>query len=247
MGLATSRQIASVSVHTVHRVVRQRREEGWDSFGRKPSRPGRPLQSCVPMPLGENLSKYLHQNFGLDSLPDHRLEALDPQERVVNLAQHVKARLERLQPTEADELQLEIERLHNAPNGIEDCRKRTPRHVPAGELPQDLRYLALAKRMRYLMDTLRMLAYRAELEPGKQLTPHLSKPETAQEAVRHTLFASEASLVRDHRSKVVKVHLLHQSRNWLDEAPKPLLAELNMSKTVYPGTNLRLVYEFVSG
>ena len=101
--------------------------------------------------------------------------------------------------------------------------------------------------MRYLMDTLRMLAYRAELELAKQLTPHLSKPETAQEAVRPTLFASEASLVRDHRSGFVKVRLLHQSRNWLDEALKPLLAELNRSKTVYPGTNLRLVYEFVSG
>ena len=46
MGLASARQIAGpagVSVRTVHRVVRQRREEGWDSFGRKPSRPGRPL------------------------------------------------------------------------------------------------------------------------------------------------------------------------------------------------------------
>lgn len=112
MGLATSRQIASDSVHTVHRVVWQRREEGWDSFGRKPSRPGRPLQYCVPMPLGENLSRYLHQNFGLDSLPDHRLEAPDPQARVVNpqwramvnLAQRPKARLGRLQPKEADEL-----------------------------------------------------------------------------------------------------------------------------------------------
>ena len=42
MGLATARQIAGpaiVSVRTVHRVVRQRRKEGWDSFGRKPGRP----------------------------------------------------------------------------------------------------------------------------------------------------------------------------------------------------------------
>ena len=42
MGFATARQIAGpacVSVRTVHRVMRQRREEGWDSFGRKPGRP----------------------------------------------------------------------------------------------------------------------------------------------------------------------------------------------------------------
>ncbi len=47
MGLATARQIAGptgVSVRIAHRVVRQRRQEGWDSFGRKPSRPGRDKQ-----------------------------------------------------------------------------------------------------------------------------------------------------------------------------------------------------------
>ena len=37
-------------------------------------------------------------------------------------------------------LQLGIERLHNALNGTEDCRKMTPHHVLAGELPQVLRY-----------------------------------------------------------------------------------------------------------
>ena len=79
------------------------------------------------------------------------------------------------------------------------CRDgQTPRHVLAGEVPQDLRYRALAKPMRYLMDTLGMLAYRAELELASQLAPHLSKPETAYEVMRHTLFASEASLVPNH-------------------------------------------------
>ena len=73
-----------------------------------------------------------------------------------NLAQRLKARLgrlqvrpqrSRLQPGEADELQLEIERLHHALNGIEDCREGTPRHVLAAELPRDLRRQALAKPM----------------------------------------------------------------------------------------------------
>ena len=44
--------------------------------------------------------------------------------------------------------------------------------------------------MRYLMDTLRMLAYHAELDLARQLAPHLSKPETPYDVVRHTLFAS---------------------------------------------------------
>ena len=65
--------------------------------------------------------------------------------------------------------------------------------------------------------------------------------------MRHTLFASEASLDPSHRADILKVRLLHPSRNFLEEALKPLLAELNKTKMVYPRTNLRLVYEFVSG
>ena len=101
--------------------------------------------------------------------------------------------------------------------------------------------------MRYLTDTLRMLAYRAKLDLANQLAPHRSKPETAHEVVRHTLLASKASQVLNHRAGILKVRLLHQSRNCLDEALNPLLAELNKIRAVYPGTNLRLVYEFVSG
>ena len=137
--------------------------------------------------------------------------------------------------------------LHDALNGFEDCSKRTPRHVQARELPQDLRYQALAKPMRYLMDTLRMLAYRAELGLARQLAPHVSTPETAHEVVRHRLFASEASLVPDHRADILRVRLLHGSRNCLDEALKPLMAELNATRAAYSGTKLRLVDEFVGG
>ena len=97
--------------------------------------------------------------------------------------------------------------------------------------------------MRYLMDTLRMLAYRAELELARQLAPHLSKPKTAHEVVRHTLFASEASLAPDHRADILRMRLLHGSRNCLDEALKPLMAELNATRTVYSGTDLPLANE----
>ena len=100
--------------------------------------------------------------------------------------------------------------------------------------------------MGYLMDTLRLLAYRAELELARQLAPQLSKPETAHQVVRHTQAAGAASLVPDHRGDILKVVLLRQSRNCLDGAPKPLLAELNQTMTIFPGTNLCLMYEFVS-
>ena len=144
-------------------------------------------------------------------------------------------------------LRLEIDRLSHALNGTEDCRARMPRHVLAGEVPQELRYKALAQSVRYAMDSLRMPAYRAELVLARQLAPHLSNPETANEAVCNTLYASEADPVPDNQAVILNVLLPHQSRTCLDEALGPLLAEVNNTKTAYPGTNLRLVSELVSG
>ena len=70
----------------------------------------------------------------------------------------------------------------------------------AGELPHGLRYQVLTKPMPNLMVSLPKLVYRAELDPARQLAPHLSNPETAHEVVRNILFASEGSLVREHQA-----------------------------------------------
>ena len=66
----------------------------------------------------------------------------------------------------------------------------------AGGLPKQLRYQTLPKPMGGLFDSLRMLAYRAELQLAAQTAPHLSKPESAHQVVRASLVASEATWCR---------------------------------------------------
>ncbi len=58
---------------------------------------------------------------------------------------------------------------------------------------------------------------------------------------------SQAAPARPNNPAVNGVRLLHQSWQGLDEAVQPLLTALNQPRTLYSGTNLRLVYEFVSG
>ena len=117
----------------------------------------------------------------------------------------------------------------------------------AGEIPEELRYQALPRPMRYLMDTLRMLAYRAELRLAEQLAPHLSRSEMAHEVIRETLLSSEASLLPEPRRGILRVRLPRQSQAHLDEALEPVLQALNAIGTVYAGTDLRLVYQFNGG
>ena len=57
------------------------------------------------------------------------------------------------------------------------------------------------------------------------------------------LFRSDASLLPDPQAGTLTVRLLHQASRAQDAALDPLLEELNQTRTVFPGTQLRLVYE----
>ena len=78
------------------------------------------------------------------------------------------------------------------------------------------------------------------------IAPQLANPDQAHALVRQSLLSAEASLEPDHRAGILRLRLLHQSRQALDAAVHPLLTALNQTRTLHPGTNLRLVYEFVS-
>ncbi len=147
---------------------------------------------------------------------------------------------------QADDLRAEIQQVETALDGAEQVRRGTPHYVLAGELPEQLRYQALPKPLRYLMDTLRMLVYRTQLSLAAAIAPQLAQPEQAHALVRQSLLSAEASLQPDHQAGILRVRLLHQSRQAWDAAVQPLLTALNQTRTLYPGTQLRLVYEFVS-
>lgn len=55
-----------------------------------------------------------------------------------------------------------------------------------------------------------------------------------------------ADLIPDDAAGMLTVRLHHLSSHAGDEAVRSLAAQFNMTETVYPGTNLRLVHKLVS-
>jgi hypothetical protein len=58
--------------------------------------------------------------------------------------------------------------------------------------------------------------------------------------------ATEADLIPDQQAETLTVRLHHLTNRASDQAARFLAAHLNATETVYPGTNLRLVYKVVS-
>jgi Transposase protein len=65
-------------------------------------------------------------------------------------------------------------------------------------------------------------------------------------ALLREIFATDADLLPDEAAGTLTVRLHHLTNHVSDQAARHLAEQLNETESVYPGTNLRLVYELVS-
>ena len=215
----------------------------------------------------ENVFKTLRQEFGLDSLPQHAVQEVQPATLVVNPAMRVIEKALKKNRRQAGKLRREQAQLRGRRGqsartrraavaagiatveghiaGLERARASTDSHVPAGELAAALRLQTLPAPRRSFWDGLRMIAYRAETQLAATVAPQLGKPAAVRSFVK-ALFQCDANLRPYAAAGILRVQLLPLATQAQDEAAAALCAQLNACRAVYPGTNLRLEYQIMS-
>ena len=202
----------------------------------------------------------MRAEFGLDTLPEHALEEVDGQAWIVNPAwrridkalkqeRNTVGHLRRKRAAQKDakseaarELDARIQACDRTIAGLLRARRTADTHIQARDLPDGEKLQALPAALRQLHDTLRMIAYRAESAMALAVAPEMDSPDTARSLLK-ALFRSDASLRPDPAAGTLRVRLLHLATRAQDNALAPLIEELNRTRTVFPGTQLRLVYE----
>ncbi len=119
------------------------------------------------------------------------------------------------------------------------------RHITLGELPEKERFAQLAGGRKHLLDTIKMIAYRAETAMAALLRPSMSRAEEARSLLRE-IFTTEADLFPDEKEETRTLSLHHLANASSDHLAQELSQHLNASATLFPGTNLRLIYKLVS-
>jgi hypothetical protein len=221
----------------------------------------------------ENFFKYAREHYGLDRLADYRTEAISEPLQVVNptyrhldgqvrshsgklsrrLANFAAITLEEPIETQHVEpfvrckatLQEEIEALQRELDTLKAKRKATPHHIPIDELPEEARFRQLSTQSKHLVDTIKMIAYRAETAMANSLREHLSRPDEARRLLS-ALYTTDADLLPDPAAGTLTVRLHHGANAANDLAIAKLCEELNATETVFPRTNLRLVLKLGS-
>ena len=221
----------------------------------------------------ENFFKYMREHFGLDALVQYGTEQMPATVTVVNPAwqelnrqvrkkhkewKAIQKRQQQVgltQPlSEAEvrryeqhqgKLQEDIEQLQPASALLKQRRKQTPHHIPVQDLPEADRFTRLRTERKYFLDTIKMIAYRAETSMASTVREKLKRSDDARSLLRQ-IYHTEVDLTPDPAAKTLTVHLHRLTQAAHDDAVRYLCDELTATDTIFPGTDLRLVYKLGS-
>ena len=219
----------------------------------------------------ENFFKYMREEMLLDALVDYQIEPDDPERDVPNPAwaaldaerREVRAEISRLQAQYGEAALHNTERDRPSMRGfkiahaalarkirgqqrllldLERRRAAVPHRIPVGQRAAG-DVIKLSTERKHLINVLKMIAYQAESDLLRTVTPHYKRADDEGRTLLHAAFASAADI--DVTATELRVTLAPQSSPHRTKAIAALCEVLNAAPTTFPGTSLALRYAVV--
>jgi hypothetical protein len=220
----------------------------------------------------ENFFRYLIQDYDFDKMITFGTESIDPEKEVVNpeyrrLTHQLKKLREKIQRIQAkffplaqqaieepldnlpaitnkqmgyktmlDMYRLEQEKL------ITERAQISPK-IKLSQMPEQKRYNKLKTESKMLMNVIRMICYRAESAIASWIAPYLTRAEDEKRMVVKQIIGSNADLSPDYQNKTLTITLHSLSAQRFNRAAQELSRLLNDTETVFPGTELRMIFK----
>lgn len=220
----------------------------------------------------ENFFKYMMNHFNIDGLMDYDTEEVDETKKVINPAYRKKSSeikskaatlgrqkikfSEIILEAEVDsekmadyegkksEVREQIELLEHDLQKLKDERKKIPKHLPLKALPKEEQFKKLSSTRKQFIDTIKMIAYRAETALVILLRDIMRKDDIR--VFLRTIFTTEVDIIPNQKDNLLTICLHNLSSPSLNKTAQKLCDLLNESESIYPGTNLRIFYKLVS-
>ncbi len=220
----------------------------------------------------ENYLKYMKEHFGLDRLVEYGVTPLPDTTVVINPAHRradrevkvERSKLARLraqfgahgmpaQPTPEEaqafetaggELRRKIEAQEAVLAACIARRKEVPRRLELKELSEEERFGQLCPESKHFVDTIKMIAYRAESAMAGEVREVLKRSDDARALLRR-LYTTPVNLRPDTQAKTLTVEVHRMGSAVQDAAIAHLCEILTETETLFPTTDLRLIYRQV--
>jgi hypothetical protein len=223
----------------------------------------------------ENYFKYMAENFDFDRMIQYGTEPLTNKEAYIpnpqykDLTYKIKKMREKRARLQAQVLKkLEKTTLQNSEihkimaqnallteqiidyaqniNELISKRKGVPARIKVTDLPKDKQYNKLIEESKKLKNLILMLSYRAEIALYALLPEFYRDAKKDGRQILKEIFTSCADIIPDYQKKrlYVRVHTLSTPR--ANAMTKKLCTVINETNTIFPMTNLKIVYEMVA-
>jgi hypothetical protein len=219
----------------------------------------------------ENFFRYLIEDYDFDKMVSFGTEPVNPEKEIVNpqyrkMTHQIKKLREKTQRLEArffPLIQLAIDQpLDNLPaitnkqieykEKIDFFKKKEAELVAQRtkilprlkvcQMPQQERYNKLKTESKLLMNVIKMICYRAESSVAQWIAPYLAKAENEKRMVVKQIIQSNADITPDYKMKTLKITLHSLSANRYNLAAAELVNLLNQTETIFPGTDLKMIF-----
>ena len=219
----------------------------------------------------ENFFKYMIEHYGLDRLIEYGTEPLPETTQVVNPAWRkldsevrkqaaIQSRQQAqfgalLLPEQATVTDATLHEQHKGRilksiqdrqlqlDALKTQRKQMPKHVLLRDLPEPDRFTQLHTDKKHLVDTIKMISYRAETMLVLLAREKLARADEDARAWVRGLMCSTVDLRPDLQAKTLTIRLHRQATAAQDAVLHHVCAELNSTETIYPRTDLRLIFQ----
>lgn len=220
----------------------------------------------------ENFFKYLISDYDFDKMLSFGTETIDDQKLVVNpeyrkLTHQLKKIREKKQRIEArfypiaqqlidepidaipsltqkqmDYLQV-IEQYRLQEQELILNRSQLQPKIKLCQLPEQKRFNKLKTESKLLMNVIKMIAYRAETAVAQWVAPYLSRADDEKRMLIKQIIESNADLIPDYDDDTLTVVLYSLSAPRFNFAANELCKLLNQTETVFPSTNLKMIFK----
>ncbi|MCP4379587.1 MAG: hypothetical protein GY794_25885, partial [bacterium] len=213
----------------------------------------------------ENFFKYMQAEFNIDHLSTYATEQADPERIVPNpergkLEKALKAKKARLgrahvrhvaqqrDGAAAAKLAKEtetIERLERECDRLGERIDAMEQRVPLKTILETDEIVQHETERKTITQLIKVVAYRSESCLASIVEPFFARHDDEARAFLKSVFRLPGDIIPDHERRELRVRLYGLANNRSQQALIALCDCLNTQQAIYPGTELRLVYEAI--
>ena len=220
----------------------------------------------------ENFFRYMISDYDFDKMIEYGTEAIEETALIVNpeyrkLNHKIKKVREKIQRLKAQLFPLIEQSMDATLDNIKEItkgqiaikekldnvlieeqnllalRNQLPPKIQLKDMPEALRLNKLKNESKIMMNVIKMICYRAETAVANILSENLNRAVDEKRMLVKQIIQSDADIEPDYQNNTLTITLHNLSANRFNIAAEKLMETLNETKTVFPGSDLTMIFK----